>query len=38
MTARSPIFRISDGKIAEEWNESDMLGLMRQLGMLPPMQ
>jgi steroid delta-isomerase-like uncharacterized protein len=32
------IFRISDGKIAEEWNESDMLGLMRQLGLLPPMQ
>jgi predicted ester cyclase len=32
------IFRISDGKIAEEWNESDMLGLMSQLGLLPPMQ
>lgn len=29
------IFRIADGRIAEEWSESDMLGLMQQLGALP---
>jgi steroid delta-isomerase-like uncharacterized protein len=28
------IFRIVDGKIVEEWNSIDELGLMRQLGML----
>jgi steroid delta-isomerase-like uncharacterized protein len=25
------IFRIADGRIVEEWSESDMLGLMQQL-------
>ncbi|MBI1740600.1 MAG: ester cyclase [Acidobacteriales bacterium] len=29
------IFRIVKGKIAEEWNEVNMLGLLRQLGLLP---
>jgi steroid delta-isomerase-like uncharacterized protein len=27
--------RIAGGKIAEEWNQSDMLGLLRQLGAIP---
>ena len=29
------ILRIIDGKIAEEWNVSDQLSLLRQLGLLP---
>ena len=29
------IFRIEDGKIAEHWAVTDMLGLMKQLGMIP---
>jgi hypothetical protein len=29
------IFRIADGKIAELWVESDDLGELRQLGVLP---
>jgi steroid delta-isomerase-like uncharacterized protein len=29
------IFRIADGRIAEEWSESDMLGLLTQIGALP---
>jgi steroid delta-isomerase-like uncharacterized protein len=28
------IFRIADGRIVEEWSESDMLGLLTQLGAL----
>jgi steroid delta-isomerase-like uncharacterized protein len=28
-------FRFRDGRIAEEWNTIDMLGVMRQLGLLP---
>ncbi|MBI4548667.1 MAG: ester cyclase [Ignavibacteriae bacterium] len=28
-------FRISDGKIAEMWQEIDQLGMMRQLGVIP---
>lgn len=28
-------FRVADGKIAELWQEVDMLGLMQQLGALP---
>lgn len=31
------IFRITNGKIVEEWAESDMLGLLTQVGALPPM-
>jgi steroid delta-isomerase-like uncharacterized protein len=27
--------RIEDGKIAEEWTQADMLGLMQQLGVVP---
>lgn len=26
------IYRLADGRIAEEWHESDRLGLLRQLG------
>jgi steroid delta-isomerase-like uncharacterized protein len=29
------ITRIQDGKIAEEWEELDLLGLMQQLGAIP---
>jgi steroid delta-isomerase-like uncharacterized protein len=29
------IFRIADGRIVEEWSESDMLGLLQQLGAIP---
>jgi steroid delta-isomerase-like uncharacterized protein len=27
--------RVADGKIAEEWTQVDMLGLMQQLGVVP---
>ncbi len=29
------IYRVGDGKFQEEWENWDMLGLMRQLGVLP---
>ena len=29
------IYRIVDGKIVEQWTESDMFGLMQQLGVVP---
>jgi len=29
------IFRIAGGKIAEHWFESDTLGMMQQLGVIP---
>jgi len=29
------IYRIADGKIAEQWTELDLLGFLRQLGVLP---
>jgi steroid delta-isomerase-like uncharacterized protein len=32
------VLHIVGGKIVEEWNETDMLGLLRQLGLLPPRQ
>ena len=31
------IFRIADGKIAEIWANMDSLGLMQQIGVIPPM-
>jgi len=30
------IWRIADGKLAEHWVEADMLGVMQQLGLVPP--
>jgi predicted ester cyclase len=33
----SDIYRIADGKIAEQWAELDALGLMQQLGGIPAM-
>jgi steroid delta-isomerase-like uncharacterized protein len=32
------ISRVADGKIVEEWDEYDLLGLMRQLGGAPEPQ
>ena len=32
------ISRIADGKIVEHWNETDQMGLMQQLGLVPPPQ
>lgn len=32
----SAISRIVGGKIAEHWSETDMLGLLQQLGVIPP--
>ena len=29
------IYRIGDGKITEQWTEFDLLGFLRQLGVLP---
>ena len=29
------IYRISDGKIAEQWTEFDLLGFLQQLGVIP---
>lgn len=30
------IWRIVDGKLAEHWVEADILGMMQQMGLLPP--
>jgi steroid delta-isomerase-like uncharacterized protein len=30
------IYRVADGKLQEEWENWDTLGLMRQLGVIPP--
>jgi predicted ester cyclase len=32
------IWRIRDGQITEHWHETDALGLMQQLGVVPPPQ
>ncbi|HEY7537960.1 MAG TPA: ester cyclase [Gaiellaceae bacterium] len=29
------VFRVADGRIVEEWSESDMLGLLQQIGAIP---
>jgi steroid delta-isomerase-like uncharacterized protein len=34
-TSGITIFRVADGKIVEEWSESDMLGMLQQLGVIP---
>ena len=31
------IWRIADGKIVEHWVEADMMSLMQQLGVIPPL-
>ena len=31
------IHRIADGKLVEKWAEKDVLSLLQQIGMLPPM-
>ena len=31
------IFRVEEGKIAEMWDNQDVLGLMQQLGAIPQM-
>ncbi len=31
------VFRIVDGMIAENWVSMDNLGMMQQLGIIPPM-
>jgi hypothetical protein len=30
-------YRLTDGKIAEAWQISDVLGGLQQLGIIPPM-
>lgn len=30
------IFRMEDGKVVESWEQADMMGLMKQLGLFPP--
>ncbi|MEV2223356.1 ester cyclase [Nocardia vinacea] len=32
------IHRIEDGKITEKWSDKDVLGLLQQLGVLPPLK
>lgn len=32
------IFRVKDGKLAEEWGVVDMWGLLKQLGLAPPLK
>ena len=34
-TSGITIFRIADGKVVEEWIQSDMLGLLQQAGVMP---
>ena len=29
--------RFADGKVVERWNMGDSLGMMQQLGIIPPM-
>lgn len=31
------IYRIADGKIVERWSEQNRLGIMQQLGVIPPL-
>jgi steroid delta-isomerase-like uncharacterized protein len=38
MFTGTDIFRVVDGKIAEQWADLDALGLMQQLGVIPTME
>jgi predicted ester cyclase len=29
------IYRLAEGKVAEQWEQGDLLGLMQQLGVIP---
>jgi predicted ester cyclase len=29
------IYRLAEGKVAENWEQADLLGLMQQLGVIP---
>ncbi len=31
------VFRVSGGKLVEMWGQADELGMLQQLGVLPPM-
>jgi steroid delta-isomerase-like uncharacterized protein len=37
-TSGITIFRLENGKIVEEWSESDMLGMLQQIGAIPAPQ
>jgi predicted ester cyclase len=37
-TSGITVFRIADGKVAEEWIQSDMLGLLQQVGAIPTLE
>jgi predicted ester cyclase len=32
------IHRVVDGKLVEKWSEKDMISLLQQIGVMPPMQ
>lgn len=32
------IFRLTDGKVAEQWVESNALGMLQQMGVVPPIK
>ena len=34
-TTFTTIYRVADGKIAEEWGNADILGMLQQLGGMP---
>jgi hypothetical protein len=31
------VYRVAGGAIAEDWNSADFLGLLQQLGVVPPL-
>ncbi len=34
-TSGISVYRLAEGKIAEQWEQADLLGLMQQLGVIP---
>ncbi len=36
MITKTEIFRMEEGKAMERWGEFDILGLLHQLGVVPP--